>query len=1744
MHVPSRLKPAARAFAPALLLSLLTCARPGDVAAGTFTYNPGGGPTGVWDTTTTNWLNGATSVLWPNTAADSAIFGGAGGVSVTLQTGGITAKDLTFATDGYSFTGGTLTLGGAATSTVTLNAGVNATFGNVLTGGFTKAGTGTLTLSGVNTFSNGLTVNAGTISAAADNNLGATASTLTLNGGALATSATFSLAAGRGVVLGANNGTLTAAAGTTLTAAGVISGVGGLTANGPGTLVLSGTNTFAGGLTLSGGGTLRVGADANLGAAGGTVTIANGATFAPNSAAFSTARPVSISSGAVLDVASTNTLTLSGAVTGSGGLTKNNTGTLTLSGVTNTYTGGTVVNGGTLIITADGNLGNTSGSLTLSNAVLQDSTGVTLARPLVLNAGSSESVASNKNLTASGVVSGSGGITKTGTGSLILANSGNTFTGGITVNAGTVSVVVDADLGNAANALTLAGGTLQTTGSFTLGAGRVVALGASGGTFNVNSGTTLTINTAIAGSSLTKISTGGLTLGGTNTYTGGTTVTGGTLNISSDTNLGATTGVLTLNGGVLTPVTNSVTLDPARNVAVTGNSTISPGGALGLTIPGVLSGNATLTKSGTGFLTLSGNSNTFSGATSVTAGTLNVTGINGINGSLVNSGGTVAISGSLATLTSFTNNSGTASFASGASAFGGAVSVNGGSVTLTAPSGTPAGSGALNLATGGTLLYAPTGTGATATITAATAAGARLAYNTGGGVLAIDKGSYTTGVALTLGPTGAAVDTSLIRVGTGTLILAPVDPTPGNATANLGVNEGIFVNGGLTNTNGIVSPTIVVQNNNAQKSADFVRDAGGGTGLTSAASGYTNTATSFFTISGTTAVENVTYAGTTGLAGSAQVYALRVGNGGTGTATTLTISSNSTLTVGTGAGLAGILLNGTGTTGAATINGSGTLAFGGAEGVVYVGSPGGVISSNLTGTGGLTIFGAGGINGTLALSSATGLTGPINVNTGVNLSLTAANTLPASVTVNLNTGSLNLNGLAETFAGLTGTGGVNLGTTTGVLTLNLAGSNTYSGVISGTNASNVVKQGSGSLILTGTSTYAGGTTISAGTVQLSGSNGRLPNGGNVNITSGAFLDLNTQSQTLGTLTGPGTVNSLAGGTPTLTVANNNATFSQDTVVTGPVNYTKAGTGTVTLTAANTYTGSTTITGGTLQLGAGVTLPATTILTVGATSAATFDLNGNNQALTGFAAAAGGTSKLVTNTAPNSAVTLTVNATATGTYAGNLTDGNVTSTLALVKASTGNLILTGGTNTYTGGTTVSGGTLTGNTASLQGAITNNAAVVFDQSANGTYAGAMTGSGTLTKQNAGVLTLTGANAYTGGTTVTAGTLLGTTDSLKGNITNNAALVFDQTANGTYAGNLAGNGTVTKQNTGTVTLTGTNTYTGTLVAAGGTLQVGSATAIPAGSTLTVGATGGSTPATFDVNGNSVTVAALNSGTTTGLKTLLNNGASPATLTVNATSVASTFAGSLQNGAGVLGLTKSGSRTLTLTGSNAFSGPTIINGGILQANAFKALAGSAAITVNSGGTLEAAAAGSVSGTGTITVNNGGTLLLSGTGTTDAVDNAAPVVLAGGTLAKGAGIREGTGGSSGGTLSTAGLGALTLTATGSHLDFGVGSGGTLVLAGFASGGFSLAVDNWSGTARTEGLEGTDDRLIVNQLLNATDLNNIAFAGFTPGALEIPLAGGYYEVVPVPEPATWAAGALSAAMLGWTLRRRRRQRRD
>ena len=227
--------------------------------------------------------------------------------------------------------------------------------------------------------------------------------------------------------------------------------------------------------------------------------------------------------------------------------------------------------------------------------------------------------------------SGTVALTKVGTGTLTLSGV-NTYSGATTISAGTLSIAADSGLGTAPGAptagqLTFNGGTLLTSASLTLDPNRGIAL-TGAGSLSVNPATTLTYGGVIAGAgALTKLGTGTLTLSGVNTYTGATDDQRGHLSIAADSALGTapgapTPGQLTFCGGTLL-TTASFTLDPNRGIALTGAGTVSVDPATTLTYGGVIAGASTLTKAGTGTLTLSG-ANTYSGATTVSAGVLRV----------------------------------------------------------------------------------------------------------------------------------------------------------------------------------------------------------------------------------------------------------------------------------------------------------------------------------------------------------------------------------------------------------------------------------------------------------------------------------------------------------------------------------------------------------------------------------------------------------------------------------------------------------------------------------------------------------------------------------------------------------------------------------------------------------------------------------------------------------------------------------------------------------------------------------------------------------------------------------------------------------------------------------------------------------------------------------------------------------------------------------------------------------------
>ena len=160
-----------------------------------------------------------------------------------------------------------------------------------------------------------------------------------------------------------------------------------------------------------------------------------------------------------------------------------------------------------------------------------------------------------------------------------------------------------------------------------------------------------------------------------------------------------------------------------------------------------------------------------------------------------------------------------------------------------------------------------------------------------------------------------------------------------------------------------------------------------------------------------------------------------------------------------------------------------------------------------------------------------------------------------------------------------------------------------------------------------------------------------------------------------------------------------------------------------------------------------------------------------------------------------------------------------------------------TNNATGSFTLAGGNL----STGSGGVTNNSsntqtiALNLALGANQTFAantanlvvsGNISGDASLTKDGSKTLTLSGNNTYTGGTTISAGTLQigngGTSGSVIGNITNNAALVFNRSDDSSFSGVVSGSGSLNKLASNTLTLTGNNTYPGLTTVSPGTLPV----------------------------------------------------------------------------------------------------------------------------------------------------------------------------------------------------------------------------------------------------------------------------------------------------------------------------------
>ncbi|MFZ4587616.1 MAG: beta strand repeat-containing protein, partial [Terrimicrobiaceae bacterium] len=876
---------------------------------------------------------------------------------------------------------------------------------------------------------------------------------------------------------------------------------------------------------------------------------------------------------------------------------------------------------------------------------------------------------------------------------------------------------------------------------------------------------------------------------------------------------------------------------------------------------------------------------------------------------------------------------------------------------------------------------------------------------------------------------------------------------------------------------------------------------GAGTLVLSGANSYTGTTTisaGNLTISGGSAISDsgvVSIGNATGailhVASSETIGTLSGGgsNGGD-----ISIADSQALTVNqTATGtFAGIVSGG----GALTKNGSSTLTLTGSnayDGVTTINA--GTLTIGNNSALGSTVGGT-----TIASGASLNLQGNITVGaealthnggtSGFLRNVSGNNTWNGDITVGAG------NSRIESAAGLLTIGG-NI-TMTSAPIFQGAGNISITGVVSGSNNLTMGNLMTGVLRLSGNNTYTGSTLVNAGTLSVSSMNNQSSSGVFGNSTAQIYLGATTNGTLQYTGSGvttdrrirvgglgagsdaggaiirndgsgalvfnwSGQFNQATGSTTanrTLTLGGTNTDLNtiqgaivDNTASTGLVGLIKADAGTWVLSGSNTYSGATTINAGTLQIGAGGT-------------------SGNLSISS----------------------TITNNGTMVFNRSGNMTQGtnfsnSISGTGNLTQAGSGTLFL-GGTNSYTGLTTISDGNLSINATTAVGSTSGinlaNATALIYTGGSGSLDRAITvtsGTGTI-RNTGGALTLSGDLSKNGTTLTLAGGSNGITVS------------------GVISGSNANSDLVIDG--GTTTLTNANnSYNGpTFITNGATLNASVAGALPTStlSAVTINGTG-STLAL----GASQSVASLSG--TSGSSVNLNAN----TLTING-SATTTYSGGIS---GTGNLVKNGSGTQTLAGATTFNGTTTVNSGTLQAATANALANTSQVVLNSGGSFLVTA-------------------------DDAIGTNTDIELNGGTLAFGAAGYDGH------------VGALTLSAN-STIDLGTSSNGVLLRftnINWNNPNALLSIYNWTGNTEYSGNPGGGlDQVVIGNAtttaLSTSQLQQIHFysgieqSSFIANAFQITSGTYNREIIAVPETETYFyAVALLAGVVIQYLRRR------
>ncbi|MFJ7311483.1 autotransporter-associated beta strand repeat-containing protein [Pseudomonas sp. NPDC098747] len=1175
----------------------------------------------------------------------------------------------------------------------------------------------------------------------------------------------------------------------------------------------------------------------------------------------------------------------------------------------------------------DANFSGTAGTVTLGlpiniqNLTFQ-TTGYTLNGSTLTLGGVTPTITAAPSVTAiiNSAIAGAVGLIKSGSGTLSL-NGVNTFSGGITVGAGRLTVNGNAALGALSNGISMANGTaLQSSGALpasrevTLGGGAVTISGAGVGSAHFIGAGGLT---ASAGVSLTNDA---------NTYAGQTRfgVQDGNYSFTSIADLGVASSL-----GAPTTVANGTVFFGSGGGSLTTLSYIGTGGSSNRNWqiqPNGPSAPVQFRNGGTGALTLTG-------SIALVGGSMNLGAFNADTADLH----------LLGVITS--NNNRPVNYSGGGSAR---------TITL-----------------GGANTYA-----GNSAISGVTVQASELA-NTG---VASSFGTGTAG--------GIAISGSGVLSYTGIGGSSNRSLTLNNGTINNNGSGGLTLGGGLALTN------------NFTLGGNFAGADNHVTGVISGSGNLAKSGTTTWVLDG-----GNTYSGTTTVndgtlrAGSTQAFGALAGavvNGGA------------------------LDLNGLDTTFTSLGGTGGSVVLGSA--LLTVDAPAGINTSYagiISGTGGLIKQGA----STLVLTGANTYTGATTVNggaLGLNFASAGApisNIVSSASTLNMGGGALNVNGgggtgTTQTFNGLNVTGGnntfnatsgaggsatVNFGAIThngGLINFglpvsgNLTTTNASLGGWATVNGTDYAKVVAGNIRAFTLSDYSPkdnaanwlanefitDTTGFFGTLgsslQLGGLRYTRPVATTVTIAGGQTLGVDGTiivAPTVGTnnqLVTGGTITGTQGGGSLGIQQNSAGNFTIGSLISdnsGSVGFAKAGTGLVTLTNINTYTGGTLVSQGMLSVGnignGGVASG------IGASPAnpSNLMLEGGTLRYTGASTSSDRGFTLAKAGAILSGGVEVNNASSSLSFSGLVTSSDGA---GLVKTGPGTLTLSNGGNNYAGVTTVNGGTLSVNTL-----------------ANG---GQVSGIGASTSASSNLILDGGELEYTGATASSnRGFTIGNNDgaidvsNAASTLTLSGAAVLAPTPVGTVA-------TLTKQGAGTLVLSGINTYNGGTVINAGTLRAGSTQAFGVGGVTLANTTG----TALDLNGFNNTVGFLSGGGASGGNVTLGS----STLTLNGASAS--YAGSISGTGGLMrtggvntqvlaGCNNSYTGVTTISGSGAVSVDCLADGGVnsgigASSNAASNLVLTSGVLAYTGGTVNTNRGMTLGGgAGAIQVNNAATTLM-----------------------------------------------------------------------------------------------------------------------------------------------------------------------